>query len=229
MELSNMSTETYLETEPATEEFYPYRAISKAAVVSLAFGVMSLSVLLSPVLLFLPVVSIVFGLIALSNIRRYPDELTGRSAAAVATVLSGFLLIGGVVLHAYIYATEVPPGHVRISFQDLQPTDDAPHLPVSPRALELNGKKVFVKGYVYPDGQQYNITDFILVRDMGTCCFGGQPPLTHMIEVSLRGPNGIEYALRKRKLAGTLTVNTRLKPVPGLGGVYFRLDADYVR
>jgi len=223
-----MSTETILETEPTTEEFYPYRAISKAAVVSLVFGVLSFSVLLSAALLVLPVVGIVFGFIALSSIRRYPQELTGRPATIVGTVLSSLLLIGGIVLHSYIYATEVPPGHVRISFQDLQPTDDSP-LPVSLKALELNGKKVFVKGYVYPDGQQYNIKDFILVKDMGTCCFGGQPPLTHMIEVSLQGSNRVEYAMRKRKLAGTLKVNTRLKPVAGLGGVYFRLDADYVR
>ncbi len=224
-----MSTETYVETEPATEEYYPYRAISKAAVVSLVFGVMSLSVALSPVLLFLPGVSILFGLIALSNIRRYPRELTGRPAALVGTALSVLLLIGGTALHIYIYATEVPPGYVRISFRELQPTDEAPHLPVSPRALELNGKKVFVKGYVYPDGQQYNITNFILVRDMGTCCFGGKPPLAHMIEVSLRAPNYVDYAMRKRKLAGVLTVDTRLKPVEKLGGVYFRLDADHVR
>ena len=86
-----------------------------------------------------------------------------------------------------------------------------------------------MKGYVYPDGQQYNIRDFILVKDMGTCCFGGQPPLTHMIEVSLQGENRVAYAMRKRKLAGILTVDTRLKPVTKLGGVYFRLEADYVR
>jgi hypothetical protein len=32
-----------------------------------------------------------------------------------------------------------------------------------------------------------------------------------------------------RKLAGTLQVDLRLKPVCGLGGVYYRLDADYVK
>jgi hypothetical protein len=224
-----MSTEAYVETEPVTEEFFPYRALSKAAVVSLVFGLMSFAFLLSSVLLVLPVVGVVFGLIAFSNIRRYPQELTGWGVTIVGTGLSGLLLIGGSTLHAYIYATEVPPGHVRITFRDLQPTEGAPHLPVSPKALELNGKKVFVKGYVYPDGQQYNIKDFILVKDMGTCCFGAQPPLTHMIEVSLQGTNRVEYALRKRKFAGILKVDTRLKPVAGLGGVYFRLEADYVR
>ena len=138
-------------------------------------------------------------------------------------------VVGASTLPAYFYVTEVPPVGVRVSFQNLQPTAEAPDLPVSPRALELDGKRVFIKGYVYPDGQQHNIKDFILVRDMGTCCFGGQPPLTHMVAVRLRDPNRIEYSFRKRRLGGVFRVNRNLRPVPGLGGVYFELDADYVR
>ena len=128
-----------------------------------------------------------------------------------------------------MYATEVPEGFQRISFADLQPVPEAPQLPIPPKALELNGKKVFIKGYVYPDGQQYNIKRFILIPDMGTCCFGGQPKLTDMVEVTLRDPLRTIFERRKRRLAGTLTVDIRLKPVSGLGGVYYRLDAEYVR
>jgi hypothetical protein len=103
-----------------------------------------------------------------------------------------------------------------------------PQLPVSPKALELNGKKVFIKGYVYPDGRQSNIKRFVLVPDMGTCCFGGQPKLTDMIEVTLTDPDRIKYSFQKRKLAGELLVDTQLKPVTGLGGVYFQLKAHVV-
>ena len=98
-----------------------------------------------------------------------------------------------------------------------------------PLAMELNGQQVFVKGYVYPDGQRYNIKRFVLVADLGTCCFGGQPKLTHMIEVTLRDPHRVEYSYHKLGLGGVLHVDTRLKPLTGLGGVYFQLDADYVR
>jgi hypothetical protein len=134
-----------------------------------------------------------------------------------------------VAYHATVYATELPPGCQRISFADLQPSKNAPQSPVPPEALDLNGKRVFVKGYVYPDGQQYNIKQFVLVPDMGTCCFGGQPKLTDMIQVTLRDPLRVEFARRLRRLAGTLTVDVRLKPVSGLHGVYYQLDADYVR
>jgi hypothetical protein len=133
------------------------------------------------------------------------------------------------VLHGVAYATEVPEGFQRISFADLQPVREAPQLPVSPRALELNGQKVFLKGYLFPDGQQSNIKRFVLIPDLGTCCFGGQPKLTDMVEVTLRDPLRTVFELRKRRLAGTLIVDTRLKPVSGVNGVYYRMDAEYVR
>jgi hypothetical protein len=142
--------------------------------------------------------------------------------------LCGLSLVTTVTVQSITYATEVPEGYQRISFQDLQPDPAHPEPPVSPTAMELSGKKVFVKGYVYPERQQKDIKRFILVPDMGTCCFGGQPKLTHMIEVTLADPLRITYSLRKRKLAGELVVDTSLKPVSGVGGVYFQLKADHV-
>ncbi len=211
------------------EDVQPYRAVSKSAVLSLVIGLLSFAALLFPVLLALPAVGIVVGVVALAKVRRYPNELSGRPAAVLGLLLGGSLLVAGSVLHSVVYATEVPEGFQRISFADLQPVPEAPHMPIPPKALELNGAKVFIKGYVYPDGQQYNIKRFILIPDMGTCCFGGQPKLTDMVEVTLRDPLRTIFERRKRRLAGTLMVDQRLKPVSGLGGVYYRLDAEYVR
>ena len=142
-------------------------------------------------------------------------------------MLSTILFFGGSAFSAYSYATEVPDGYQRVSFYDLQPDPQRPEIPYSPIAEELIGHKIFVKGYVYPDGQQYNIQRFVLVPDMGTCCFGGQPKLTDMIEVTLEEPYRIEYSMRKRKLAGTFKVSARKKPIDGLDGVYYQLQADY--
>ena len=64
---------------------------------------------------------------------------------------------------------------------------------------------------------------------MGTCCFGGQPKLTDMIEVTLDEPLRIEYSMRKRKLAGIFKVDTQLKAIDGLGGVYYQLQANHRR
>jgi hypothetical protein len=224
-----MSTETIELVDQYEEDLLPYRAVSRAAVASLVLGLLSALGLLTPFALVLPVLGVVLGLMALRSIRRYPAELTGRVMAWIGILFSAAGLVAGSGLHAVVYATEVPEGHVRISFNDLQPSPAAPQSPVPPKAIDLNGKRVFVKGYLYPDGQQWGIKRFVLVPDMGTCCFGGQPKLTDMIEVTLRDPLRVEFARRKRKLAGILTVDTRLKPVSGLTGVYYQLDADYVR
>ncbi len=225
-----MSSAEIIENIPDYEDrVQPYRALSKSAVFCLVIGLLSFTALLFPALLLLPAVGILLGLLGLGKLRRYPEEFTGRTAAVLGLVLNVVLLVSGCSLHAVVYATEVPEGFQRISFAELQPVAEAPHLPIPPGALELDGKKVFIKGYVYPDGQQYNIKRFILIPDMGTCCFGGQPKLTDMVEVTLRDPLRTFFERRKRRLAGTLTVDMRLKPVSGLGGVYYRLDAEYVR
>ena len=169
------------------------------------------------------------GVIGYRSIARYPQELVGKPLAVLGAVGCAVMLIVGVTKHSYDYATEVPEGYQRISFADLQPDEEHPELPVPPSALELDGKRVFVKGYFYPDGQEYNIERFVLVPDMGTCCFGGQPKLTDMIEVSLVDPLRGEYTRRKRGLAGVLKVDPRLKPVSGLNGVYYQLTADHLK
>jgi hypothetical protein len=226
---NEMSTETIAMDEHYVEEMQPYRAISRSAVVSFVLSILSLSAWLSPVLLFLPLLGAIAGIVARGKFRRYPDELTGRVPAVIGLVLNVATLIAAGGWHSYVYATEVPDGYRRISFADLQPEPNAPQMSFPLSALELDGQRIFIKGYVFPDGQQYDIQRFILVPDMGTCCFGGQPALTDMIEVTLRDPLRVEFALRKRKLAGTFSVDGSLKPVNGVGGVVYQLDADYVR
>jgi hypothetical protein len=210
------------------EGLEPYRALSKSAIVSLVLGLLSFVALSIPALAVLPLLGLVAGWTGLRYIRKYPAEVTGKLPAMLGTALCGILLVASVSLHSYTYATEVPDGYERISFDLLQPVPEHPESPISPQAVQWNGKKVFIKGYVYPGDQKANIKRFVLVPDLGTCCFGGQPKLTHMIEVTLTDPHRIKYSFQKRKLAGELIVDTQLKPVSGVGGVYFQLKADYV-
>lgn len=210
----------------------PYRAISKAAVMSFVLAGLSLLALLFPTLLVLPLVGLLFGVVARRSIRRYPDELTGRITAMLGIVGCMLLLVGGLCLHTYIYFTEVPEGYTRISYAQLQPTELAPGTDMPQLPEELDGKRVFIKGYVHPGvSSMGRIRKFILVPDMGTCCFGGQPKrLTDMIEVTLVNNKSIRYSTLKRKLAGTFHVKHQLHEVTGgLTGGFYELTADYVR
>ena len=107
------------------------------------------------------------------------------------------------------------------------PGTNLPRLPE-----ELDGKRIFIKGYVHPSvASMGRIKKFILVPDMGTCCFGGQPKrLTDMIEVTLIHSKGIRYSTRKRKLGGIFHIHYNLHQVTGgLQGGFYELTADYVK
>ncbi len=214
------------------DEFVPYRAISKAAVLSLVFAVLSLLALLFPTLLVLPAIGLIFGFVAHRNLKKYPEELTGRVTALLGTAGCFLLLVGGSAMHTYIYFTEVPEGYTRITYADLQPTETLPGTNIPKLPEQLDGKRIFIKGYVHPGvASMGRIRKFILVPDMGTCCFGGQPKrLTDMIEVTLVNSKGIRYSTRKRKLGGIFHVHYSLHEVAGgLKGGFYELTADYVK
>jgi hypothetical protein len=207
-----------------------YRVISKAAVLSLAIGLVSVVGLVSVGMLAVPVVGLASGLLALRAIRMYPDEVSGKVPAWMGVVLSGVLLASGATLHTYMYLTELPEGYERYSFQELQPDKEFPELPIPPSALEMNGRKIFIKGYVHPGVQGAGPVDrFVLVPDMGTCCFGGQPKLTDMIDVQLINGHALSYSMRKRSLKGVFTVDPRIVAPDGSQGACYRLVAELVR
>src|SRR5437879_13374383 len=85
--------------EPEFDDVVSYRSLDKWAIFSICLALLSLAGLLFPGLLALALVGLVLGLIAIRNIRQYPDELTGLSTAFAGTALSGVLLFGGTALH----------------------------------------------------------------------------------------------------------------------------------
>lgn len=217
---------------PAAEfgDYAQYRALSAMAVVSGVIGLLSVTALLDWTLCVLPIVGIVTGAMALKKIRSNPAEYTGELFALAGSVLSMAFLAGGVSWHSYVYATEVPPDHERINYDMLQPDPSTPNQIVPPSAEQLDGKKIFIKGYVYQPsgGQMTDLKQFVLVRDKGQCCFGGDPKLTDMILVKLKGKLTAEFNMHVIKLAGTFRVSPA-GGLHGLGPVVYQLDADYIR
>ncbi len=225
--LTSNETSAY-ETPVSSADDLVYQSVSRAAVGSLVLAVLGLLSFLLVGLVLLPAVGLLMGISALISIRKYPDELLGKPMAKAGLALSLLTVIAAPAYHAYIYATEVPPGYERIAFATLTSPKNAPDVPPA-QALELDGKKIFVKGYIHPTSMDApRAKKFVLVPDLGTCCFGGQPPLTHMIEVTLSGEDYARKSLRSQKLSGTLRVNRQLKPIEGLQGVYYTLQVDHL-
>ncbi|MEM8681372.1 MAG: DUF3299 domain-containing protein [Planctomycetota bacterium] len=222
-------SETFADShEPLDVEYYQYRSVCSAAILAIVLAGLSLASVLASALLLLPALGIILSLMAIADIRKSPNELTGMGLAKAALFLNSFILIGVVSFNVWVYLTEVPEGYQRISFSQLQPERNAKE-PIPSTAKDLNGQKVFIKGYTYPGERRRNLKRFVLVPDLGSCCFGGQPALTDMIEVTLDDPLTANYGMRCRKLTGVFEVDTTLKPVTGLGGVYYRLKADGIK
>jgi hypothetical protein len=231
----------------ADRELAPYRAISRSAVLSAVLAGLSLplvtlavvsmtydvgdAVPLGYVGAMFAVPAFVLGLMAGRTIRRYPTEYTG-SRLAKSGLVGGLLLAAtGIGVASYTHATEVPPGFTRVGFWELQPDPDEPGLPISPKAIELTGQKVFIKGYMHPGvASMGRVNNFILVRDMGTCCFGGQPKPTDMIEIHVPDDNEkISYSRRCIKLSGTFYLADHPTQALGLNNVWYHLEATEVK
>ncbi|MCA9125938.1 MAG: DUF4190 domain-containing protein [Planctomycetales bacterium] len=206
-----------------------YRSVSRSAITSLVLGVLGLGSFSLAFLVILPIAGLVFAIVAFSNFRRYPDELLGRQFAVAGAALCGFLCLAAPAYHYYIYMTEVPDGYSRADFAVLMSPKGRPDVPTD-AAMELNGEPIFIKGYIHPTSMDtLRSKRFVLVPDLGTCCFGGQPPITHMIEVNIVGDQYATKNYRKQRLAGTFRVNPGKKPVAGLDGVYYQLRADLIK
>lgn len=187
---------------------FPYKAISRGAIVSIVFFVLALPGLLPTFapLLILALPGLMFAAFGLRAIQRYPEEFSGKNLALTGLIGCAALFVGGFAQHTYIYLTEVPEGYERVQFFKLQAPDKSPDVPTE-TALAIDGDAVFLKGYIHPSSGSGMLRQFILVPDLGTCCFGGQPKSSDMIEVTLPAGNSVRAGMTKRKLAGTFKVN----------------------
>lgn len=211
------------------ESDFPYRAISKLAISSVMLFVFGLAGILFPVILVLAAVGALLGLLSVRSIATYPNEFSGGAIARFGLFANLLLFTGGVGYHGYVYATEVPEGYTRVNFWELQQPDGVADLPTE-RAREINGEQVFIKGYVHPTSGSGMLKRFIMVPDMGTCCFGGQPKSTDMMQVNLTSGGAIQSNLMKKKLAGKFYLTPPDRSVPGFeNGIFYRFSVDQVR
>jgi hypothetical protein len=215
------------------ERYQAYKAISALAVASLGMGILSVLTFVQWVFGMVPLVGIVLGLLALRQVRTRAHELTGLPLALGGIILSATLLPAGWAWLYYVYATEVPPGHVRINYDLLKPaSNDEPFPP--PSALQLDGQKVFLKGYMFPSNKQQNLKEFTLCRDNAECCFGGQPKPWDMVRVVMKDPPHADYTTWQRKVAGVLKVKVPdfSQPIQE-GGVdhhlFFYIETDHLQ
>lgn len=205
-----------------------YRAISGTAIAAAAVAVLSPLILLGWSFAAVPAVGLVLAAAALGDIARRPGAVTGRRLALAALAASGASLVGGLAYLTTVYAAELPEGFARLNYAMLQPLPGDPATAVPDSAREMNGRDVLLKGYMYPGSRQRGITEFLLCRDQGDCCFGGTPKITDRVLVRLSDPGGIDFTQGLVKIAGRFRIEPAGTADLG-GGVLYHLDQAFPR
>jgi hypothetical protein len=236
-----MSTATLnLSAVAAEDEALQYRALHTGALIGLALGLVSVCVVFAAASSFassllvapIPLAGIVVSIRALAAIRRRPEQYTGQALAKFGLALSALFLIGGVSYGGYVYATEVPPGYTRISFNTMKPDElqERGGVVVPPEIAALDGKKIFIKGYIRPDSITVprGIDRFLLVRDNNQCCFGDLSKIKYydQILVTMTGDHRVDYSQGVFRMGGVLHIEPQYA-APGAPKPVFSLKADY--
>jgi hypothetical protein len=213
---------------PAERRTFEYRPVPVLAPVAGFFGVCGLIAFLTPAGVPVALIGLFLGSLSLLKILRSGGEYGGKWIASTGLLLSLVSFVGGTAYHAFAYATEVPDGYLRLNF-----TEDisnkgfvqengyvAPH----PDVVALDGKKIFLKGFMYPTGQDLGLKSFVFCRDSGSCCFGGQPKREDMIVVHMEGDRTTDYHQGLVSVAGTFglrkTIDERYGSVTGAEPVF---------
>jgi hypothetical protein len=215
-----------LETTPVTAiPAVRYRALCPSAVVSIVVGALSILSAVHWSLAIVPMVGIGLGWRAAQRIRRAPDEWTGLGLARLGIGLSVGLWIIGYGWLIFARASEVPYGYERVSYEMLQPDPNAPAEPIPQSALDMQDKRVFIKGYMKPVRRQTGIKEFTLCPSNGECPFCiPNPKRTEMIRVVLQGDLETIYTTHLVGVGGRFQVDAG-----NPSGVPYSLDADFLR
>ncbi len=135
------------------------------------------------------------------------------------TVEDGFIRLGYDKLSSFKYDvyevySETNSGRALLKSDDFIPS----------QVKAYDGKRVTVTGYVLPMRTRRGlVTEFLLLRDQGTCCFGAQAQINHFIRV--RYPPGFQHGSPVPwKVFGTIRIGEIY--IQGyLTGIY-QLDAE---
>ncbi len=105
--------------------------------------------------------------------------------------------------HAF---SKTSPGNVlRVSYDDIDLLKVMNMEPVTPNAPELmpqwlkdlDGKRIRIRGFMYPPFQQTGIEAFYLARDNQICCFGKNPKIYDLFPVVMRDGVTSDYILNR--------------------------------
>lgn len=130
-------------------------------------------------------------------------------------------------------ASSAAPDRVRdISFDDLkfdiEKGDRFERSLLTDKIEALDGKRVRIRGFILPSFQQTGLTQFVLVRDNLSCCFGPGAAIYDCVIVEMKPGHSTDYSLYPVAVDGTFTIHEMLDP-EGKAVAIYHLDGEQVR
>ena len=211
----------YDEVRP--EEADQYRAIGSLSITSFVFGLLSFLSFFSWFLLLVPVLGLLFGVLAARKIIAMPGVVGGLRLTIAGMTLSFAFGCLGLWWQYYSYHYMTPPGYTELTFIDIAA---GPNGAVPKDIVALDGQNVFMTGYMYPQKLQEGIEKFGLVRTRTTSGFGGATlDPTDMVIVEIKTGEKIAYRAKPIRVGGILRVRRDFdyKNLP------YTIEADIVR
>lgn len=244
--MSTVTLDPQTSVEPYEDDSASYRALHAGAIVGVLLAVCSLIYPLTVasltdmqyllLLAAIPLAAMAISWMALRSIRANSEIYTGAKLATVGLAVAAASLIGGSAYGGLVFATEVPDGYQRVSFQGLKPSaeDEEALRPIPEHIQQLmgDGERVFIKGYIRPDSVQYKTgnKEFLLVRDNNQCCFGDVNKVAYFDQMMVYLGDGLSADLETRlfRLGGTLTCRAG-NTAQGEPVLVYSLQADYIK
>jgi hypothetical protein len=106
-------------------------------------------------------------------------------------------------------AGQLPPGHERISWNQLGGFPYQEGMPLPAEVQALDGRQVGIFGFMLTLGDSQRVTEFVLVESLWGCCFGAVPEVNQTILVQLGARASAEYSAAPLLVTGRLEVGER--------------------
>jgi hypothetical protein len=180
------------------ENEFGYRPVPLIAPLSFFLGLLSALGFLGLLVIPIGLVGILVSAVCILRLRKFRGEYGGMWLAVSGFVMSLVFFASSAGIWAYGYKTEVPEGFQRLNFTEdisnkgFNVAKGATDI-FNPDVRALDGKKIFIKGYMYPTKETRALTTFLLVKDNAQCCFGGNPKINDMILVTMQNGKGVDY------------------------------------
>lgn len=165
-----------------------------------------------------------------------PEKVANPVVPADATAATPAKPVPGkveVLIKDRTFKTEA--GALRVSYDDIDLLKVLNMEPVTPDAVEkmptwlrqLNGKRVRIRGFMFPPFQETGIARFVLARDNQICCFGRNPKIYDLIAVTMKSGTTTDYIQnRPFDVAGTFRIEMGiLEGDTEIFGLYYLDDA----